>query len=291
MAQTLFFIGDFGTGTQGQRDLAELMGRHPDKPNYILTGGDNFYESGVDSVKDPNWENKYRSVYTHPSLQVNFYACLGNHDYYSGNPDAQIEYSRMKMDHRWKMPGRYYERMFHIPGGGTLHVVVMDTYQMAQRHSRVSSRESGHPPLMLGGAAVYNEQLDWLKRKLQRPATWKIVVGHYPIYSIGDHGDTRELGFLADIFRQNNVTAYFCGHDHSMQHIQKGGMNYFVGGSSGARGGTLNNRISHKANDIKYATTGTGFIKIRPRFERISVSFHTLQGGDKPVYQWSTSRT
>ena len=50
---------------------------------------DNFYNSGVTSVSDPQWLESWRTPYNHSSLQLPWYACLGNHDYI-GNPQAQV---------------------------------------------------------------------------------------------------------------------------------------------------------------------------------------------------------
>ena len=51
--------------------------------------------------------------------------------------------------------------------------------------------------------------------------TWLIVVGHYPIYSSGEHGDISELKeYLLPLLLKYNVHAYFCGHDHISEHLR-----------------------------------------------------------------------
>eukprot|EP01018_Ginkgo_biloba_P005116 Gb_22783 [translate_table: standard] len=68
----------------------------------------------------------------------------------------------------------------------------------------------------------------YLRRQLQAVtmalnasnATWKIVVGHHPIRSVGHHGDTSELiQQLLPILEANNVDLYINGHDHCLEHI------------------------------------------------------------------------
>ena len=100
------------------------------------------------------------------------------------------------------------------------------------------------------GAAAQN----FLETKLsQSTATWRFVVTHFPIYSGGSHGPQDDVCWVAWISHHgDNLTsyqelvtalenilltyqpdAYFCGHDHSEQHVAVNGMNYFViGGGS-----------------------------------------------------------
>ncbi|EWM20450.1 purple acid phosphatase [Nannochloropsis gaditana] len=93
-AWSFFTIGDWGSGTSNQSAVAATMGAWGKRynPQFIVALGDNFYENGVDSVDDPLWNTRYCSVYTDPALlDVPWYAILGNHDYYGGYADAQIE--------------------------------------------------------------------------------------------------------------------------------------------------------------------------------------------------------
>ena len=60
---------------------------------FIISTGDNFYESGVDSVENSQWKTSYENVYSGKGLQKNWCVVLGNHDY-SGNSNAQITYSQ-----------------------------------------------------------------------------------------------------------------------------------------------------------------------------------------------------
>ena len=49
-------------------------------------------------------------------------------------------------------------------------------------------------------------------------AEYLVVAGHYPVYSGGIHGSTKCLvDRLQPLLREYHATAYFSGHDHSMQ--------------------------------------------------------------------------
>lgn len=67
--------------------------------------------------------------------------------------------------------------------------------------------------------ARINNQLIHIDRMLseaiQAKPTWLLVVGHYPVFSKGEHGDISELTtYLLPLLEKYNVHAYFCGHDH-----------------------------------------------------------------------------
>jgi len=52
------------------------------------------------------------------------------------------------------------------------------------------------------------------------------------VWSVAEHGPTKELvKDLKPIMERYGVDAYFCGHDHNMQHIRDTGVEYFVVGA------------------------------------------------------------
>jgi len=77
-------------------------------------------------------------------------------------------------------------------------------------------------------------QRQWLDRELGRStADWKIVVGHYPVWSIAEHGPTQELvDDLRPLLEKYNVAMYLNGHDHNAQHLNDGSnVEYLVVGA------------------------------------------------------------
>ena len=70
--------------------------------------------------------------------------------------------------------------------------------------------------------AAADKQLEWLDETLASgaDAPYAIVGGHYPVYSICEHGPTSCLiKEVLPILRKHRVTAYFNGHDHCAEHI------------------------------------------------------------------------
>jgi hypothetical protein len=85
---------------------------------------------------------------------------------------------------------------------------------------------------------------------------WLLVVGHYPIYSAGDHCDNSELiSYLKPLLQQYNAHAFISGHDHISEHLQYEGMDYFVAGA-GSMTDSLNSKCSTGANLV---WSGTGY--------------------------------
>jgi predicted MPP superfamily phosphohydrolase len=101
-------LGDWGrNGEYFQKDVALQMSKAAATidSQFVITVGDNFYPTGVQSTQDPQWKASFEDVYSSYHLQAPWYVVLGNHDYY-GNIQAQIDYS--KISRRWNLPSNYY---------------------------------------------------------------------------------------------------------------------------------------------------------------------------------------
>jgi tartrate-resistant acid phosphatase type 5 len=244
-------LGDWGARRHEQSNVAHQMDKvaTKSKVSFVMALGDNFYNNGVASDTDSQWQTTYRDVYNMKSLQVPWFPVLGNHDYHQ-NPDAQIQYYHNKRDHRWTMPGHYYSQTFN-QDGFSVQILFIDTIYFAPHQS--------------GGTHVDNQpakakaQLDWLKQELAASkATYLLVAGHYPVFSDGGHGDCDENAkVIKALLEQHKVDAYICGHDHSMQHMSNNGIEFFVsgGGAFGARVG-----FHTKAQKLHFSKAIPGFM-------------------------------
>lgn len=213
-------MGDFGrVGAYYQKDVAAAMGNAMVALDgeFVISVGDNFYPTGVESTQDYQWISSFENIYINPSLYSNWYVALGNHDY-QGNVQAQIDYS--KISKRWNMPSRYYSKVFQVNKNEKVLMVFMDTnpfivgYQNNPKYGDLSKQNT-------------QEQIDWLEKTLSvndPSIKWKIVVGHHPLYSGGkrkDSNDTKDFETkFADFFDKHKVDAYICGHEHDLQIIK-----------------------------------------------------------------------
>jgi tartrate-resistant acid phosphatase type 5 len=220
-------FGDWGrNGERDQREVAAQMALAAKaiKPRFIVSVGDNFYEDGVASATDPQWQTSFENVYRDPAFQVPWQVILGNHDYH-GNCDAQLEYARIHP--RWNMPARYFLQNYQIDGATTADFFYLDTSPMVK-----SYWHKGKTKAQVSTQDV-PKQLEWFKGALAASkAKWKIVIGHHPIYSGGEHGDTVELiENVLPLLHEHKAQVWFNGHDHDLQHLVAGDLNLFCSGA------------------------------------------------------------
>lgn len=279
-AQSINFIaiGDWGReGEYLQQETADQMGIYAkDKEtNFVITVGDNIYNTGVTGIEDPKWNTCFEQVYTAPSLQVPWYAALGNHDYY-GSVQAQIDYSNTYT--RWKMPARHYSFEVIVENTVSVLFVMIDTNPFLEKYrsmqkgglydSFIDEVNSQDPEL----------QLKWIDSVLSvSTAKWKIVAGHHPVFSGGEHGNTKELiKKLEPLLEKHKVDMYIAGHDHDIQYLKKSGstVNYFISGA----GSKL--RETGSMEYTLYAKSINGFLGVTVSADNIKAGFVDYNGNN-----------
>ena len=107
-------LGDAGEGNESQYQVADAMASVCEDQgcDFALYLGDNFYDVGVESIDDEQFESKFEQPYA--GLDFPFYVVLGNHDYgLLGNewsqPSSQVEYTDRSA--KWVLPDRYYRHV------------------------------------------------------------------------------------------------------------------------------------------------------------------------------------
>lgn len=250
------FFGDWGWNSFNQSLTAYEMGvmAWVIDAQFIVALGDNFYADGVTDTQDSLWEEVYHDIYTAESLQVPWYPILGNHDYH-GNVIAQVERSYTQGEHIWKMPSTYYTMNYKVPGGGIMSIVYIDTCLLDpyQRDTSNILEDENFEYRRSAHLAWIDEQLE----SLSSTATWLIVAGHYPIISIGEHGDDQYLiDDLLPLLLKHNVHAYINGHDHMHQHVYKDGLHHITAGNGAGRG-----PFGHQASQYNGISAATDYVK------------------------------
>jgi acid phosphatase len=275
-------LGDWGRkGRPDQQQVADQMGKTGStlRPSFVISVGDNFYEAGVASLTDEHWAKSFENVYAAPSLQVPWFVTLGNHDYV-GNTEAQLEYG--KQSKRWNMPSRYYAKSFPV-GEVKVDFFFLDTCPAIEAYRQPA--DTHHPDLTKHVLEQdFAPQLAWLDDSLAKStAAWKLVVGHHPIYSGGIHGDQPELiAKLLPLLQKYKVPAYFCGHDHDMQHLKADTVELFVSG------GGSEHRPNLHTSHTEYGESVSGFMAVSLGAESMQVQI--IDGTGAVLHQATVPR-
>ncbi|RNF20847.1 putative tartrate-resistant acid phosphatase type 5 [Trypanosoma conorhini] len=240
-------IGDWGGATPNQgfviKHLQRLMRRHWVK--FLVSTGDNFYPSGVSSVRDQAWSTTFEKPFSDVAFQaVPFLISVGNHDL-RGKLSAQIGYG--KRSARWYFPASHYgasiplvQACSDVTAGGATAVLVNDTTEscaadLLDMYVLNSYADGSWQQQVADGT-------DFFSRRLRgRNHRWRLVVNHETVFSGSMHGmhlarnrpfRRRALPFLA----KHEIHMYLNGDDHLLE-VHRYEETDFI--TSGAGGGAL----------------------------------------------------
>lgn len=193
----------------------------------IFCLGDNFYPNGIQSKDDPQWENTLDFLF---KKNIKKYVCLGNHDYI-GDVNLQMN---VRKKSNWNLPFFFHDR---VDNEYDLHIFFIDSQLFAPDITirilkQCFIRDDRFEKYLKYVNMYRQKQLEWLREKLESSKSkFKIVCGHYPVYSNGPHEVSRMLqNALIPLFEEFNVDLYLSGHDHNVQCIQKGCTTYIISG-------------------------------------------------------------
>jgi hypothetical protein len=230
---------------------------------FVINVGDSFYPAGVKDKEDPQWDKKWRNVYSPELRSVPWYSVYGNHDYQGDpcacatdpNECAQVNYDKSDLNYFY-MPGLNY----HIEHPELdLEVVAMDlnqymwgwntswkdTFILEETQEIPDENKSGPVPDDCKYTNCQGEcegNLKWraqeglnlfYERKEASEAKNMIVFSHYPTDYLWN--ETKFLGALSDATKHH--IEYFGGHRHNVDQEStwqiKPNSNWLVGGGGG----------------------------------------------------------
>ncbi|KAL5022375.1 hypothetical protein ScPMuIL_001530 [Solemya velum] len=137
----------------------------------------------VENVNDKRFRDTFEDVFDSPYFNIPWYMLAGNHDH-RGNVSAQIAYSQISS--KWTFPHYYYKQTKRIVGSNvTLDILMLDTVILCGQ----ADDEMVQQPTGVSNQTFAEQQWAWLTNELATSrATYLLVAGHFPIYSIGVHG-------------------------------------------------------------------------------------------------------
>ena len=239
-------IGDTGTGTKQQGELARVMAdyRKVFPYEFVLMMGDNMY--GKEKAAD--FKTKFEDVYQ-PILSqgVKFYATLGNHDE-----------SNQRFYENFNMKGEEY---FRFKKGDVAFYNLNSNY-------------------------MDKRQLKWMEEQLSKDTSkWKIAFFHHPPYSSGGrHGSSSGLREVVEpLFIKHGVDVVLAGHEHFYERIKpQNGIYYFITGAGGKlRSGDVKkgSPLTEKAFDKDMSFMLIEVVKDEMHFQVISRTGETVDSG------------
>lgn len=212
LSVSFVLLGDTGSGFPEQKQVTDqLMAwrqTHPYKFMMIL--GDIIYVEKGATFKTylqhcaKDFDQAYAAL---RKAGVKVFTVLGNHDLLWGYSPELLS--------ALGMPATYYDYTV-----GPVQVFALNT-------SRFDAA-----------------QQTWLESRLdESKAPWKLVVGHYPVLTSGQHQGDKDhqamMTTLKPILEAHQVPLYIAGHDHDYERFKPvGGVQYVVtgGGGAGIRG-------------------------------------------------------
>jgi tartrate-resistant acid phosphatase type 5 len=264
---SIICLGDFGSGTVEQYKVAKLIRNLIKKKRnckLILGLGDNFYPDGVLDKADPQFITKFEEPYAKIPDSIKFYNILGNHDY-KGNPQAEIDYTTSNIGSgKWVLPHNFYCFDYKI-GGAIVEFFAVDTNfdKMSNENRKIQEK-------------WIDEALTYSKAK------WKIVYGHHPWKSSGQHGSTLPDSpldiFYSNLVERHEVNLILSGHDHDQQHIAINGYPDLVVSGVGSKIRTHPEILRNLKPGLKFYSERLGCCLIEINKERLKVNFYDVNG-------------
>jgi len=257
-------IGDFGKAGEPEEKVANLVKSW--SPDFIITTGDNNYQTGELKTIKENISNYYGEFIYNFDAPVE-YQCNGkaflegiNRFFPSpGNHDANNS-EKLKP----------YLNFFTLPERETYYKF---TWGPVSFYSLNSVEEN------------VDEQQSWLYEQLnQSDSPYNIVYFHHSPYSAGLHGSTAKMQW--DFFN-HQVDVVFTGHDHIYSRIEKKGegcLYYIVNGIGGKSLYNCNSSpLSVDDFDTFCYDSDYGAIKATASYDNLIIEFYTIGQPTTPV--------
>jgi tartrate-resistant acid phosphatase type 5 len=250
-----FVIGDYGTGSRVQYQVAQAMWREfqkradSDNPvRFVLSTGDNIYGDfsgfliGVRHTgsSDGDWTNKFFEPYEPLLARIPWFPSLGNHDGNETESRGDLDAYLDNMPFPGGTPGRYY----HFNYGELAEFFALDSTR---------NTESGQP------RPAYSDdtpQFKWMRQEFPKAtAPWVIPYYHHPAFNAGPlHVPAmRELRHWMPLFVAAHVNVVFNGHEHNFQVSEANDLSFGIRFITSGAGGELrpgNVRKKMKAANI-----------------------------------------
>jgi Icc protein len=215
----------------------EYMQSLPDKPQLLITGGDNVMDSFAATDKDATVLFNLVKKLMNENCHIPVKYCIGNHDLWgwdkkSSQTTGSEEFWGVKRPiHEFNMPGRYYS--FDVKNW---HFIILENIMSDGKDSYL--------------AKLDDEQFNWLSGELEKNKDkYVVIISHAPILSAAAFFDDKESeksgdwsiyrGYmnidarkLKDLFyKYPGVKLCISGHLHLLDTVTYNGVTYICDGA------------------------------------------------------------
>nr|XP_025041285.1 tartrate-resistant acid phosphatase type 5 [Pelodiscus sinensis] len=224
------------------------------------------------------------------ALGADFILSLGDNFYYNGVQDVNDK--RFQVESLENFPNYHYSLKFKVPkSNATVALLMIDTVTLCGNSDDFQSQQPQQPR----DVGLARSQLAWLRKQMAASRDdYLLVAGHYPVWSVAEHGPTHCLvKYLQPLLLKYKATAYLCGHDHNLQYLQdKAGVGYVLSGA----GNFMENSRKHfhqvPAGFLRFfyaapASLG-GFAYVEIDGKEMSVTY--IEASGKSLYKTSLPR-
>lgn len=253
-------IGDYGGDTDGELSVSNLVKSW--NPDFVITVGDNNYETGEADTIDKNigkyyqeYIGNYMGSFGPGATENKFFPSLGNHDWYSmTGATPYLDY--------FTLPGN--ERYFDFVKG-PVHFFVLDS-----------------DPNEPDGITSTSKQAEWLMSGLAASTSkFKIVYFHHPPFSSGEHGNTVELDWP---FKEWGADIALCGHEHDYERLIVDGFPFLIVGTGGKSLREFKTILS--TSKFRYSDN-YGALLVKASDSNLILSFYSVKKGGTLIDQYS----
>lgn len=267
-------IGDYGNGGSNAHAVAAMVRGW--NPAFVITTGDNVYESGlvgefqkavgdlycgfIHPYPSPEWtsSNRPAAPCAHGTSTNNatnrFFPSLGNHDVGNGAHTGEPYYA--------------YFTLPSGPGNERYYTFTEGPVQFFALDSNSDRKVTG-------------TQARWLKDAVSASsARWKIVYMHHSPFTVADGRNS--IPDLQWPFADWGVDAVIAGHDHDYQHYLVKGVHYFVNGAGGMG---LRQRDPTKVAEPQPTRfiAEHGAQRVTATDDRLTFTFHGIRGTEHAI--------
>jgi len=275
----LLVFGDWGRDNEGEFAAAKGMETVAEslKLDAAVLLGDNFYSAGIKGDDhSPRFQKTFENVYNGTALEkLDFYAIAGNHDH-GGNVSAQLCYSDDSK--RWKYPSWWYSKTFNISGSNKVFEMLLFDSVIGLGNSDDNEDPFAQPP---GPSDPHTAaaQWAWLEESMAKSTADYLFVGaHYPVWSICQHGPTKQLVDKVKPMLEHYGAHFMSGHDHCLGHIDEGkGPQYIITGAGMSCCYSDTNKDKVPNGSVKFFTAGPGGSEYQPLPIQMKSGFTTFR--------------